>query len=202
MTGMELKFRDYRMKAGLTLEQVAERLDMSHSQISRIERGASNYTPKTLQALADLYGVHRSALLDDRPDIDTPDGDAMIDENQEFAARLNAARETKGWSQSELSRRAGVKRDSISQYCLGHQRPNDGNLAKLANALGCEPADLSPPRAMKPGADKGSRGNRTLRFDRGLYEWISKRAEFENRTISNMVETALMEYRRRHSEPE
>lgn len=62
---MTLRIRQFREAAGLTLEQVAERLGMSHSQISRIERGASDFTGKTLKALADLYGVEMSDLLSD-----------------------------------------------------------------------------------------------------------------------------------------
>lgn len=60
---MVLRLREYRSRAGLTLEQVAERLDMSHSQISRIERGDSDFSGKTLKALAELYGVPMADLL-------------------------------------------------------------------------------------------------------------------------------------------
>lgn len=60
---MALRLREFRERAGLTLEQVAERLSMSHSQISRIERGASDFSGKTLGALADLYGVHMADLI-------------------------------------------------------------------------------------------------------------------------------------------
>jgi transcriptional regulator with XRE-family HTH domain len=60
---MALRLREFRERAGLTLEQVAERLGMSHSQISRIERGASDFSGKTLKALADLYGVQMAELI-------------------------------------------------------------------------------------------------------------------------------------------
>lgn len=75
---MALRLREFRETAGLTLEQVAERLGMSHSQISRIERGASDFTGKTLRALAELYGVEMSTLIasqapSDAEPIDLPD---------------------------------------------------------------------------------------------------------------------------------
>ena len=63
---------------------------------------------------------------------------------QEFAARLNAAREAKGWSQSDLGRRSGIERDSVSCYCRGRSFPRPDNLDKLALALGCKPSDLCP----------------------------------------------------------
>lgn len=47
--------REWRKQAGKTLEAVAEQLHMSHSQLSRIERGKQPYNQELLEALADLY---------------------------------------------------------------------------------------------------------------------------------------------------
>lgn len=47
--------RQWRKQSGKTLEQVAEHLHMSHSQLSRIERGQQPYNQELLEALADLY---------------------------------------------------------------------------------------------------------------------------------------------------
>jgi transcriptional regulator with XRE-family HTH domain len=45
-------WRKHRLK---TLEQVAEQLHMSHSQLSRIERQEQPYNQELLEALAELY---------------------------------------------------------------------------------------------------------------------------------------------------
>src|SRR4051812_20630647 len=47
--------RQWRKQAGKTLEAVAEHLHMSHSQLSRIERGKQPYNQELLEALAELY---------------------------------------------------------------------------------------------------------------------------------------------------
>jgi transcriptional regulator with XRE-family HTH domain len=47
--------REWRKKAGKTLQAVAEQLHMSHSQLSRIERHKQPYNQELLEALADLY---------------------------------------------------------------------------------------------------------------------------------------------------
>lgn len=47
--------REWRNHRGKTLEAVAELLHMSHSQLSRIERGKQPYNQELLEALADLY---------------------------------------------------------------------------------------------------------------------------------------------------
>ena len=47
--------RQWRMHCNRTLVQVGEHLHMSHSQLSRIERGAQPYNQEMLEALAELY---------------------------------------------------------------------------------------------------------------------------------------------------
>lgn len=47
--------RAWRKHRGKTLEQVADHLHMSHSQLSRIETFKQPYNQELLEALADLY---------------------------------------------------------------------------------------------------------------------------------------------------
>jgi transcriptional regulator with XRE-family HTH domain len=47
--------RAWRQHRQRTLEQVADHLHMSHSQLSRIERGQQPYNQELLEALAELY---------------------------------------------------------------------------------------------------------------------------------------------------
>lgn len=47
--------REWRKHQDMTLEAVAEHLEMSHSQLSRIERGVQPYNQELIEALADLY---------------------------------------------------------------------------------------------------------------------------------------------------
>lgn len=78
----------------------------------------------------------------------------------EFARRLQAAMQRKGWNQSELARACDkllpkpVKgqlqnlkfgRDTISHYVRGVSMPRPERLAILAQALGVEQDDLVPP---------------------------------------------------------
>ena len=50
----------------------------------------------------------------------------------------------KGWSQSDLGRRAGLPRDSISVYVRGKSLPTEKSLRALADALGTAPSELMP----------------------------------------------------------
>lgn len=55
--------RAWRERAGLTLEQVAEKLDVTHSAVQKWERGQVPVTLPRLQELAPLYGAQPFELL-------------------------------------------------------------------------------------------------------------------------------------------
>ena len=63
---------------------------------------------------------------------------------EEFGRRLQAAMLDRGWNQSELARRAGLGRDSVSTYVRGQVLPEPKSLKALAEALGTTPGDLLP----------------------------------------------------------
>jgi transcriptional regulator with XRE-family HTH domain len=81
----------------------------------------------------------------------------------EFARRLQAAMARKGWSQSELARRANAlmptpapgqkqghdfRRDQVSHYVCGRHLPSPQSLAVLARALDIAPSELMPQGAL------------------------------------------------------
>lgn len=63
---------------------------------------------------------------------------------QEFGRRLQALMIKHGWNQSDLGRRSGVGRDSISTYIAGKTFPTPNALQKLSNALGVAAFELLP----------------------------------------------------------
>ena len=62
----------------------------------------------------------------------------------EFGKRLQSLMLKKGWNQSELARKVGIGRDSVSQYVRGRSIPSPANLNKLAGILGIEKDVLFP----------------------------------------------------------
>lgn len=62
----------------------------------------------------------------------------------EFGRRLYQLMIGRGWHQSELARRAGLNRDSISTYIRGSSLPTPLNLQKLAAAFDMAPEALLP----------------------------------------------------------
>jgi len=66
-------FREWREFSDLSQEQAAERLDLSRSQLSKIESMQSPYKQGLLEAAAEVYGcepwdiLNRNPLLPDAP---------------------------------------------------------------------------------------------------------------------------------------
>ena len=54
-----LELRRLRDAADLTIEQVASRLEVSDSKVSRIETGKVTVSPRDVRDLLELYGVDR-----------------------------------------------------------------------------------------------------------------------------------------------
>ena len=55
--------REWRKAQDLTLEQLAERVGMTHGTLSRIERGKTAYTQPVLEALAEALGTDPASLI-------------------------------------------------------------------------------------------------------------------------------------------
>jgi len=55
--------REWRKHRELTLEQLAERLEMTASMVSMLERGQRGYTQETLEALANALRTDVPSLL-------------------------------------------------------------------------------------------------------------------------------------------
>lgn len=54
----------------------------------------------------------------------------------EIAARIVAARESKGWTQYKLSRESDLAQSMLTNIETGKRTPHARSLIKLANALG------------------------------------------------------------------
>lgn len=66
----------------------------------------------------------------------------------EFGRRLHQMIVERGWTQSELARRAGVGRDQISTYVRGRSFPEPTSLQKLSKALSVPTEQILPNAAI------------------------------------------------------
>lgn len=63
---------------------------------------------------------------------------------QQFGERLQHLMDEREWNQSDLARKAGIGRDSVSTYVRGQTLPEPVALGKIAGAFGVSPKDLLP----------------------------------------------------------
>lgn len=61
---------------------------------------------------------------------------------ESFAVRLSKALDIRGIKQVELSRKTGINKSAISQYCAGSFKPKQKKLFIIANALNVDEAWL------------------------------------------------------------
>lgn len=83
--------REWRKHRHLTLEQLANRVGMTPSGLSLLERGQSGYTQGILEALAEALATTPSALLDVHPEKEGQVVDLLRlidDKNREQALRV------------------------------------------------------------------------------------------------------------------
>lgn len=57
MKNISKKIRDIRLKKGLTLEELGDRINFNYSNLSKIERGVRSPTLELLEKLAEFYDV-------------------------------------------------------------------------------------------------------------------------------------------------
>lgn len=60
--------REWRQYRNLTLEQLADRLEMTASHLSMLERGQRGYTQETLEAIAEALMTDTASLLMRNPE--------------------------------------------------------------------------------------------------------------------------------------
>jgi transcriptional regulator with XRE-family HTH domain len=75
-----------------------------------------------------------------------------------FAQRLLAVMRERGWTQSELARRARIGRDNVSGYIRGKNLPGPAIMNRLAAALAVGPEQLIPMSEENLPTAKNSRG--------------------------------------------
>jgi transcriptional regulator with XRE-family HTH domain len=69
---------------------------------------------------------------------------SRIEGMSRVGSEIRRLREGKGWTGAQLAVYAGMAPSAVSQIETGKRNPNTGSLAKIAEALGVEVADLFP----------------------------------------------------------
>ncbi|MBC7343689.1 MAG: helix-turn-helix transcriptional regulator [Clostridia bacterium] len=119
------RLRKLREERGMSLEELADRLDIPPDCMAEIERGTRHLSASTLAEVASLLGVETDYFT-------KKDADA---EQDALGAKLRQLRQQKGITLSQLSRQSGVSLAHISEIERGRGRASLKTLEKLAAVL-------------------------------------------------------------------
>ncbi|WP_062209026.1 helix-turn-helix transcriptional regulator [Demequina oxidasica] len=128
-----LRIRHFRSAAGLTLDQVSERIDVAASQLSLMENGKREPRLSVLTALADAFNVSVTDLLDEAP----PTERAALELDLHRAQSNSAYRElglptikaTRGMNDQTLRAIVGMHRELDRRARLAIATPEEARRA-------------------------------------------------------------------------
>ena len=122
------RLRAARNQAGLSQAQVAARLGIRQSYVSRVERGAQNISVLAGARFAQAMGYIFSTEFRVKP----RDNDGIA-----FGRRLREVRRRAGLSQAEVAARLGITQSYVSRVERGDQNVTLSTCEAFARAVGC-----------------------------------------------------------------
>nr|DAH48472.1 MAG TPA: Repressor protein CI [Caudoviricetes sp.] len=145
--------KELRKEAGMTQEELGEKLGVIKQTVSSWEKGISEVSNDTLITLSRLFGVTTDYLLG----LEGRDSMEIKEKSNEIVHRIGQniknLRERKGMTQKELAAALGITRSALSTYEVGIREPNHATtiaIAKLFNVTLDELVmkELTPPIPM------------------------------------------------------
>ena len=124
------RLREARTHAGLSQAEVATRLGIRQSYVSRVERGAQNISVLACVRFAQAMGCLFSTEFMPKPRDGAGDGIA-------FGRRLREARERAGLSQADVAAHLGITQSYVSRVERGDQNITLSACEAFARAVGC-----------------------------------------------------------------
>lgn len=112
--------REYRKQRGLTLQNLAERLGVSTSYISAVERGVKKPSVAMVRKISDMLNISPTYLFETE---------------KVYGEKIRFIRRGRSLSIVELSELSGISPELIQAYEEGLEEPNMETLEELAGAL-------------------------------------------------------------------
>ncbi|QGP90726.1 Cytoskeleton protein RodZ [Neomoorella glycerini] len=126
------RLKKLREERGISLEELADRLDIAPDCMAEVEKGTRRLSTATLAEVAGILNVDISYFTEENGNKD----------QNTVGARLRRLREQKGITLSELSRRSGVSLAHISEIERSRSTASLKTLEKLAAVLEVSPSSL------------------------------------------------------------
>ncbi|MEC5151893.1 XRE family transcriptional regulator [Cryobacterium sp. GrIS_2_6] len=148
MDNLGSRLKDIRLKAGLTLRELARQVDVSPSFVSQIENGKSQPSVATLYAFAQLLNVSVDDLFESKPALDSA---VPAVHPGEVLNRGDVTNPSEAWHPSEYANRVSVVHPShrsrlnmaagVNWERLAATPERDVNFMKIVYAPGATSTD-------------------------------------------------------------
>ena len=179
-TLMGEKIHELRVYLGLTLKSFGEPLGYTGTHISRFEKNVLIPDERVIQRICDVFHVNPDYFTAEMP-VDQAAQKVEVD-TAEAGQRLRIARQEKGLSMWELSRRAGISQPQISLLESGKYQLKRKAAEKLAAAL-------------EVGVDwllTGDEEKKQYPADKMLIDWLWQHPEIREELWERMQEHTVM----------
>ena len=138
----------YRIKKGISTQQLAESVKRSQATISRIENGKQGINLELLYLIAQKIGVSPFALLTDDPlEHPTPvpmeTAQSQVPHPRFLAFQMQEARQKRHRSAEVAAAELGISEDELSEIEGGTVLPNDEMLKRMGVYYGIDSGDMA-----------------------------------------------------------
>ncbi|MCL4423961.1 MAG: helix-turn-helix domain-containing protein [Firmicutes bacterium] len=134
--------RQLREARGMSLEELADRLDVPSDCLQDIEEGRRKLASDGLKEVSEIFGVPLSSLEEGPPSDGEPDDKTVA---ISIGRLLRELREGKGFTLAELGKQAGISLAHISEIERGRSAASLKTLEKLTAVLGISVSQLLRP---------------------------------------------------------
>ncbi len=129
-------FEQLLQKHGITSYKVAKETGVTQTALSNWKSGRSTPTTKTLQKIADYFGVTIDYLMNGIEESEKQEFNAV------FSKRLRYYLDKYQMTQVELAKRLGVGTTSVYNWCNGIKTPRMDKVDIMCDLFHCNRSDL------------------------------------------------------------
>lgn len=131
---MNERIREIRKTFGLSLEAFGERIGISKTSVSRLEKNERNPSKQTIKLICKEFKINQNWLKSGIGEMFSNDQDIFLDDLTELSSlgeRIKELRMSVGLSQKEFGIRIGVSDTAVSKIERGERNPSEQTIISI-----------------------------------------------------------------------
>lgn len=131
---MNERIKEIRKTFGLSLEAFGERIGISKTSVSRLEKNERNPSKQTIKLICKEFKINQNWLKSGIGEMFSNDQDIFLDDLTELSSlgeRIKELRMSVGLSQKEFGIRIGVSDTAVSKIERGERNPSEQTILSI-----------------------------------------------------------------------